>query len=353
MWWQGFSERAFRRRRRPARRRALSLPALAAAGAVWLAGAPVPAGGQELVVYSGRGERFTRPIVEAFQAETGIETEALVGESAQLLNRLDIEAGRTQADVFLTNYAGHLEQARRRDLLQPYRSPGLAEVPETYRAPDHTWTGLTARARVIVYNPQRVQEPPRTMLALAGSRWKDRLGITVSSNASFIGQVSAMLRHEGRPATHRFLEGIKANAGFHVYPAHTPVVSAVARGEVDVGLVNHYYYYRAITQHADLPLEIVYPDQETHGAWVTLSGVGIARHARHVEAARRFVDYLLSRPGQKRFAEVNYEFPVSEPVEAHPLLPERSGLVLAPARDTLKPGAINGAVELIKEVGLQ
>lgn len=352
------SESPGSRRAGPAWRIALLLLALG----VGLAAGAGPAGmwsgrawaGERLVVYSGRGERFTRPIVQAFQERTGIETISLVGSSGQLLMRIEEEGARTEADIYLTNYVGFLEKARERGLLQPYRSPHAASVPAAYRGPDDFWSGASARVRAIVYNTGLADPSElRTMSDLADPRWEDKLGLIVSSNASFIGGLSTMILQEGVEATRAFLRGIKRNAGDRIYPKHTPLVSAVARGEVAVGLINHYYYYRAMAKNPALPLGLIYPGQESHGAPVTIAGLGILKHAKHLEAARKFVDFVLSPEGQKLFAEVNYEFPVSREVPAHPSLPAPGTVRLSPVSQSLQVESIDRAIELIKEVGLQ
>ena len=309
---------------------------------------------ERLVVYSGRGERFTRPIIEAFEASTGIETLSLVGQSGQLLTRIEEEGERTEADVFLTNYAGHLEQARLRGLLLPYRSPHASQIADIYRGPADAWSGASVRARTIIYN-KNLADPARlqSMMDLADPQWADRLGITVSSNASFIGGLAAMIQQRGFETTRAFLRGIKRNAGDRIYPKHTPLVSAVARGEVAVGLINQYYYYRAVAGNPDLPIGIIYPDQSTHGAPVTIAGLAILRHAKNPAAARKFLDFVLSIEGQKLFAEVNYEFPVRRDVPAHPLLPMAGSIRLSPVSQTLQVETIDQAIELIRDVGLQ
>lgn len=323
---------------------------LALAAGLWTTGAIA----QDLVVYSGRGERFTQPILAAFEAETGLHAEALVGNSNQLLTRIEEEGERTQADVFLTNYAGLLDIARRRGLLQPYRSPWAERVPEAFRGPGDLWIAASARARVIVCNTELTDcGAVKSLHDLANPRWEGKLGITVSSNSSFIGGLAAMIRQAGVERVREFLEGIKRNAGNSVYPKHTPLVSAVARGEVTLGLVNQYYYYRAMAKNPRLPLAIVYPDQDGPGATVTISGLGILRHAQRPEAARRFVDFVLSDAGQKLFAEVNYEFPVTPEVARHPSLPAPGEVKLSPVSQAMQVEAIDQAVALIREVGLQ
>jgi iron(III) transport system substrate-binding protein len=229
-----------------------------------------------------------------------------------------------------------------------------ANIPPEFHGADDTWIAGSARSRTIVYHtgladPAKLQH----LMDLTAPAWEGKLGITVSSNASFIGGLAAMIRQEGAAQARRFLEGIKRNAGDHVYPNHTPVVSAVARGEVAVGLVNQYYFYRAIAQNPKLPIGIVYPDQDTHGSVLTTTGLGILRHAKHPEAARKFIDFVLSDEGQKIFAEVNYEFPVNPRVERHPLLPKPGTIRFSPVSQALQTATIDEAIELIRQVGMQ
>ncbi|MCZ6841523.1 MAG: extracellular solute-binding protein [SAR324 cluster bacterium] len=309
---------------------------------------------EQLVVYSGRGEKFTKPVVKAFSAATGVEVQTLVSNAGQLLARIQVEGERTPADVFMSNYAGTLDRARRLGLLQPYASPMLKHIPERYVGPQRTWFGASARARAIVYNTDIFsKQPVRSMLELAEPRWRGKLGITVSTNGSFVGGLATMIGQHGEKRVRAFLEGIKANAGDNVFPKHTPIVSAVARGEIALGLVNHYYYYRAIAKNGRAPLGIIFPDQDGAGAPTTISGLAILKHAKHLDAARKFVDFVLSPRGQRLFAEVNYEIPVSRDVMAHRLLPPRDSIRLAPVGQGLKVESIDLAIELIRTVGMQ
>jgi len=316
--------------------------------------APRPVWAADLVVYSGRGERFTEPVIQAFRKKTGIATQALVADTTALLTRLEEEGDRTEADVFLTNYAGMLDLARQKGLLQPYRSAHVSNVPKEFHGPDDMWIAGSARARVIVYNKALVDpKKVRSMADIARPEWDGKLGITISSNASFIGGVAAMIKQDGEDKVRRFLAGIKRNAGDRVYPSHTPVISAVARGEIALGLVNHYYFYRALAAEPNAPIGIIFPDQDTTGAVTTITGLGITRHARHAAAARQFVDFVLSDEGQKIFAEVNFEFPVNPHVERDPALPKPGTVKFAPVSQALQTEAIDRAVELIRAEGMQ
>ncbi len=309
---------------------------------------------QELVVYSGRGEKFTQPVLKAFQAETGIKVRSLVSGSGQLLARIREEGPRTPADIFMSNYAGTLERARTLGLLQSYRSPELASIPKAYVGTDAQWFGASATARAIAYN-KKIVNPAKvgSLLDLARPEWKGRLGITVSTNGSFIGGLATMLQQHGKTKVRNFLAGIKANAGNNVFPKHTPIVSAVARGEIALGLVNHYYFYRAIAKNPAAEIGIIFPDAGGVGAPTTISGVALRREAEHSEDVRKYVDFVLSPRGQRIFAEVNYEFPVRPGVPYHRLLPAPDTIRLAPVSQALKAEKIDEAVELIKAVGMQ
>ena len=308
---------------------------------------------EQLVVYSGRGEKFTRPVVKAFQKRTGIRTQALVGGSTNLLARIQEEGERTQADVFLTNYAGVLEQARKRNLLQPYESPVLKAIPKEYIGPDSMWVGASARARAIVYNKNLVKPEQVTgVLDIADPKWKGKLAITESTNGSFIGGLATMLGQFDEPTVRRFLAGIKENAGENIFPKHTPIVSAVERGEVALGLINHYYFYRAISKNPKAPLGVIFPDKQGGGVPTTITGLAILKHGKNIKAARLFLDYVLSEEGQKIFAEVNFEFPVRKGVKVHPLLQKSGSVNLAPVNHALKVDQIDKAITLIKEVGM-
>ena len=323
---------------------------------VTVTGGMTPAAEQaeQLVIYSGRGERFTRPVARAFEARSGIKVQALVGPPNQLLVRIQEEGARTPADVFISTSVGVLELAREGNLLQSHSSPAVDRLPAAFRGPENKWFGASLRVRAVVYRKGRVDPSAiQSILDLAKPEWEGKLAITVSTNASFIGGVAAMVAQHGEPAVRAFLKGIRRNAGVNVFPGHTPIVSAVARGEVELGLINHYYFYRAIAKDAQAPIGIVFLDQNGAGAPVLIAGLAILKEAKHPEAARQFVDFVLSEAGQKVFAEVNYEFPTNPAVPAHALLPPRAGIKLAPMAATLDAGKIDRAIDLIKAAGMR
>ena len=310
-----------------------------------------------LVVYSGRAERLIQPALDAFQAESGISVQMLTADSTALINRLEMEGSRTPADVLITNDAGTLERARELQLLQPSAAPDIeATIPARFRAPDNSWIGLSGRIWVVVYNTAMVRpDDISSILDLAGSQWKGKIAIPSAGSVYLQTGVSVIRALKGDEITAGFLRGLKENAGAFVYGKNRQIVAAVARGEVDAGLVNHYYINRHLAKHPDAPIAPLLTDQEDQGMGVVLNaaGVGITAHTKRIAHAQALIRFLISPKGQRMFADVNKEYPLNPHVTAAPeLLPLQSFQVasvplsrLAQLRDP--------TMTVIEEVGLR
>lgn len=278
----------------------------------------------ELVIYSGRKDKFIKPVIEQFTAETGIKVVLHSAKSTALLNKLRIEGDRTVADLFISNDAGNLQTGSKLDLFQPI-SAGIANViPAKLRAEDNSWLGLSARARVLVVNKNaKDMDFVKSVFDLADSRLKGRLAITHSSNESFIAGVTVYMLSEGKVKTRKWLQGIKANAGNKLFAKHSKIVKAVAQGKKDIGLVNHYYIYRHLAKHPDAPIRILMPDQADMGmgvAW-NVAGVAISKHTKNKAAAEKLISFLVSQKGQAQFAGANREYPAREGIAAAAEIP--------------------------------
>ncbi len=344
----------FARETAAARRGAL-LRGLIALTLLALIGWPVIALSQTLTVYSGRGEKFTKPVLEAFTKQTGIAVQVQTGASGALLAKLRVEGERSPADVFITNYVGVLEEARRHGLLAPVIAPTLTQIAPEFRAVDDTWLAFSARLRVIVYNTGMIQPGAITsLLELADPKWQGQVGTVTSGNQSFIGGLSAIYALQGEATTEAFLRGLKANSEGRVLPKHTPVVSAVAAGQFPLGYVNHYYYYRHKAKEPDAPLDILIPDQQDDqmGAVVTVAGAAVLKAAKNPEAAQEFMAFLISPAGQQIFAAVNYEYPVNPSVPAHEAVVPRDRIKIAPVNLSMAHASRDKAIALIDKVGL-
>jgi len=279
---------------------------------------PLSFSGDSLVVYSGRAERLIKPVLDAFQAESGIAIQMLTADSTALVNRLRMEGKR-----------GTLERARELHLLQATDIPGIeAAIPQSFRAPDNSWIGLSGRIWVVVYNTTMVKpDALSSILDLAKPQWKGKVAIPSAGSVYLQTGVSVIRETKGDAVTKEFLRGLKDNAGSSVYGKNRQIVAAVARGDVAVGLVNHYYIYRHLAKHPDAPIAQLLLDQEENGMGLVLNaaGIGITAHAKHLAQAKALVQFLISTKGQQMFASVNKEYPLNANVDAAPeLLPLKS-----------------------------
>ena len=273
----------------------------------------------ELVVYSGRKDKFIKPVIEQFTAETGIKVVLHSAKSTALLNKLRIEGDRTVADMFISNDAGNLQTGSKLNLFQPISDKIAKVIPANLRAEDNSWLGLSARARVLVVNKNAKDiDFVKSVFDLADPRLKGRLAITHSSNESFIAGVTVYMLSKDKQKTTAWLQGMKANAGNKLFAKHSKIVKAVADGKKDIGLVNHYYIYRHLAKHPDAPIRIVMPDQGDTGmgvAW-NVAGIAISKHTKNKAAAEKLISFLVSQKGQAEFAGANREYPTREGIPA-------------------------------------
>jgi iron(III) transport system substrate-binding protein len=310
-----------------------------------------------LVVYSGRAERLIKPVLDAFQSKSGLHIDLLSSGSTELVNRLQAEGQRTSADIFITNEVGALERARELKLLSPLDTPMIdGKIPSAFRASDNTWIGLSGRMWIVVYNTALVKPADiQSMLDLADPRWKGKIAIPNAGSEYLQAGVSVIQATYGDQRTQQFLEGLKANAGTHVYGKSSQIVEAVAKGEAAIGLVNHYYIYRHLDAQPQAPIAPLITDQEEGGMGTIMNaaGVGIVAHSRHKDLAKRLIEFLESPEGQKMFADQNKEYPLNPEVPADPALPARHSFRTATV-PLVKLGELREpTMALIDRVGLR
>lgn len=331
-----------------------------------------------LVVYSGRAERLIKPVLDRFTDQTGIKVQLLTSKTTELVNRLKAEGENTPADVLITNDATGLERARQLGLFQPLVSQDdiqahssgkgadshppsdlkniLDNIPAPYRAEDNSWIGLSGRFYVVVYNTTMVKpEDIQSILNLADPKWKGKLAIENAGSEYLQSGVSVIKAAHGDDVTRKFLKGLKDNAENHVYGKSSQLVKAVTRGEVSIGLVNHYYVYRQLTEEPKAPIATLMPDQQDGGmgAILNVAGIAMTKPTKHVKEAHQLVAFLASSEGQEMFADMNKEYPLNPEVKTNDVLPKRSSFRAA----TVPLGQLSElhdpAMTLIEEVGLR
>jgi len=266
---------------------------------------------KELVIYSGRKEELLKPVIEAFEKQTGIKVALKAAGATELAALILEEKSNPRSDIYVANDAGALEKLRMEKALEPYTSDKLAKVPADLKAADNSWHAITARARVIMYNKARVSEKelPKSLKELADPKWKGQVGMATGANESVIANVTALRVAEGDQATEQFLKAMKEN-GLKIYKGHGDVRQAVGKGEIKLGWVNHYYYHLQTVEKENNNVGVIYPDQDKDGVTVNISGAAVVKGAKNMANAKAFMDFLLTPEIQKLFAEVNYEMPV-------------------------------------------
>jgi len=279
----------------------------------------------DLTIYSGRNEQLVGPLLDRFERESGLDVEIRYGDSAELAATIAEEGENSPADVFFSQDAGALGAIE--DRLAPLPRPVLAAVPERFRDPRGRWSGVSGRARVIAYATDRLEERevPDSVFELTDERWRGRVGFP-PSNASFQAFVSAMRLDVGDARTRQWLEALQANQPKR-YENNIQTMEAIARGEVDVGMVNHYYLYELAQENPGFPVANHFPRAGDPGSLVNAAGVGILRTSEHAANAQRFARFLVSRPAQRYFADTTSEYPLVEGVPRRGELPPLEDVV--------------------------
>ena len=297
------------------------LPALLAAASL-LAAAGCGGGDERLTIYSGRSPELIGPLLQRFAEETGIDVAVRYGGTAQLAALLIEEGDRTPADVFIAQDAGALGAAQDAGLFAAIDASVLERVPAAYRSREGRWVGLSGRARVLVYNTDALApaEMPASILELTDPKWAG-LG-WAPANGSFQAWVTALRAHEGEEAARAWLEGVAANDPAE-FPNNVSIVAAVGRGEIDLGLVNHYYLNRFLAEEGDgFPARNHYTAPGDIGSLVNVAGAGVLRASERRGEVRRFLEFMLGEEAQRFFAETNSEYPLVAGVAHSAAIPD-------------------------------
>jgi iron(III) transport system substrate-binding protein len=303
-----------------------------------------------LTVYSGRSEELVGPIFEQFTEASGIEVEVRYGDTAELAATILEEGGNSPADVYFGQDAGALGALSGEGRLRELPDDVLEGVEERFRAEDRTWVGVSGRARVLVYSTDLVDpaELPGSVLDLTDERWQGRVG-WAPTNGSFQAFVTAMRVELGDEQTRQWLEGMIAN-DVRVYEKNSPIVEAAGRGEIEVGLVNHYYRYQLGAEDSSLAAENHFFEGGDVGSLVNIAGVGVLETTDQPQGAEELVAFLLSQEAQTYFADETYEYPLLDGVPADERLPELS-TIETPELDLGSLEDLQGTLELLRETG--
>ena len=310
-------------------------------------------GESSLTVYSGRSESLVGPLLESFSEDTGIEIQVKYAGSAAIASTILEEGENTPADVVFLQDPGSLGALSAAGSLGELPGDLLDRVDFRFRSPEGEWVGTSGRARTIVYNTTAIEparDLPASILDFTDPAWKGRVG-WAPLNGSFQAFVTALRVQQGDSAAREWLEGMRANDA-RDYPKNTAIVDAVARGEVDVGFVNHYYLERFLQEEGPgFGARNHFLGGGDPGALVLVAGAGVLKASDDTRAAERFIEYLLSEPAQAYFAVETREYPLVAGVEPVGDMPPLESLD-PPDVDLSNLRDIQGTLSLMREVGV-
>lgn len=310
----------------------LVLPAVLALAFLPLATAMAQDGG-EVNLYSSRHYDTDERLYSEFEEQTGIKINRIEDGADVLIERISAEGANSPADVLLTVDAGRLHRADAAGLLQPIESELLNQrVPENLRDPEGKWYGFSQRARVIFYDKNEVSDPPQSYQDLADPKYKGQICARSSSNIYMISLLASIIENQGAEAAEAWAKGLKDNLARDPEGGDTDQLRAVVSGQCGIAVSNTYYFARALSSEVDGltgstdMIGVIFPNQDSTGTHINISGGGVAINAPNRDNAIRFLEYLASDSAQKYFADGNNEYPVVEGVAlAEPLMKMNPG----------------------------
>jgi iron(III) transport system substrate-binding protein len=341
---------------RLARRGAVGVAALLAAGLLAACGSASGASSAgTITLYSGQHEQTTQSLVNAFEEQTGIHVNVRYNDEDSFADEILAEQAHPIADVFYTENTPALETLQEKGLLTRVDAATLAKTPAKYNSPQGDWLGVSARVSVLIYNPSLISaaQLPTSVLQLASPKYRGKLAFA-AGETDFQPIVTSVARAYGDARATTWLNGVKANAGSHVYPDNETIADEVNRGAAAFGVVNQYYWYRLKAElgASSVHSKIAYFAPRDPGYVVDVSGAGILKSARNQAGAQKFLAFLVSKAGQEIIAHsTSFEYPLDDGVPT--AAPETPFGQLQPYPVSIAElGDGSAAIALLRQAGL-
>lgn len=283
---------------------------------------------KEITLYTHRHYDSDKLIFEKFEKESGIKVNVVKANADELIQKMEIEGEKSRADLLITVDAGRLVRAKQKGLLQNATSEILEKnIPNHLKDEDNNWFGLTKRARVIVYDKNKVNpEDLSTYEALTDNKWKKKILIRTSTNIYNQSLLASIIANNGSEEAKSWASGLVENFARKPKGNDRDQVKAILAGEGEIGIINTYYLGKLINSKDSLEVKagnavgVFFPNQNNRGTHINVSGIGVAKYAPNKEAAIKFIEYLSSKEVQEIFANANYEYPVNPNASSSELL---------------------------------
>jgi iron(III) transport system substrate-binding protein len=311
------------------------------------------AGGRSILLYNGQHPQVTTELVAAFEKQTHIKVQVRTNDGIVLADQLLQEGSSSPADVYLTENSPELEDLEQHGLLAKLDPATLAQVPARYESASGEWEGIALRISALAYDPKLIAAAalPKSLLELAEPQWKGKVALA-PTDSDFVPLVGAVIATYGKHAAVNWLSGLKRNGA--LYQSDESVVSAVNKGDVALGIINHYYWYRlrlevgASGMHSSL---YFFPNHNV-GSLENISGAAVLKTSKHPQEAQEFVKFLLSPTAQEILARgYDFEYPLRPGIKPNRQITPLSKVTPAELSPTVL-GNDQQASQLIQESGL-
>jgi len=277
---------------------------------------PAQAGGQ-VNVYSYRQPTLVKPLFDAFSKKTGIKVNLLFAKKG-LVQRLKTEGANSPADLLFTADIGRMAEAVATDVLQPVKSDLVnSNIPSSYRDKDGKWFGLTTRGRILLVSRDQVKQNTITYEELAEPKWKGKICVRSGQHVYNVALFASMIAHHGEAKAQSWLKGLKNNLAQKPAGNDRAQVKNVFAGKCDIAIANNYYMGKMETndKHPEQKqwaksVRMMFPNSESRGTHVNISGAGVAKYAPHKVNAIKLLEFLSSDEGQNLYAQAVFEYPV-------------------------------------------
>jgi iron(III) transport system substrate-binding protein len=326
--------------------------ALVIGSLTWVATQSESGSGQvtEMTIYSGRSEEFIAPFLDRWEQESGITLNVRYGDSAELAAQILEEGENSPADLFLSQDAGSLGAVSAAGLFTQLPSSVGQLIENEFIAKDRSWIGVTGRVRVYAYNPEAVLTLPQSIADLTKSAYRGKIGIA-PSNASFQAFVTALINEKGEAFAEKWLTDLKEN-GAKIYLKNSAIVEAIDQGEIDLGLVNHYYLWEVSTALGrSIKVKNGFFSPGDIGNLINVSGAGILATSKKQSSAEDLINFLTSEATQEMFVAQTHEYALIPGAESPKDLPELQSLG-SPKVDLGELVKIQRTQDLLIKVGL-
>lgn len=305
-----------------------------------------------LTIYSGRGESYVRPLVQQFERNTGIQVQVRYGDTSALAVLLQEEGERTPADLYWSQDAGAMGVLAKAGLLTTLPASIFTDLAHRYFGRTQHWVATSGRARSLAYSSERTTPAnhPQSVFDLVHAEFQGRVGLA-PTNGSFQSFVTAMRIEHGDAQTLQWLRDLRANNA-QAYRNNTTQLIAIAEGDIDYALVNHYYLPRFTLANSSFPVQQTFFAPGDVGNMMNVAAIAMLATSVNKNSALQFIDYVLAPETQHYFATVTHEYPVRS--EMHGYTESNKGFELltgAPQLDFDDLQDLSGTLQLLRQAG--